>query len=320
MFFKFFIRIVLAFIIFCSCSSNLGNSIEQDDGIKRLKAINDETNPSEEVPLYDKVEFVSLETNDKCLITNIQSMLIRDSLIYILDSSTNLFVFNRQGHFKRQIGSLGQGPAEYIKINSFFIDKTKQCIVIVDDMKKAFLYYDFNGNFIQKRGVPWELITMIDKSSMISDDHILMNYCIYPEDLYNIGEQAYRLLKIKNMKILDSKSYNPIKATGAMFPFSSHPMTETEKGFNFIMPVCDTIFNCHNGKFRPEYIIEHKLEMVPKERFQLSGKDRDSFIGLAIKFCAEKYFAGFNGIYETDNRSEERRVGKECRSRWSPYH
>ena len=23
---------------------------------------------------------------------------------------------------------------------------------------------------------------------------------------------------------------------------------------------------------------------------------------------------------ERDNRSEERRVGKECRSRWSPYH
>src|SRR3712207_9234614 len=24
--------------------------------------------------------------------------------------------------------------------------------------------------------------------------------------------------------------------------------------------------------------------------------------------------------YAVDNRSEERRVGKECRSRWSPYH
>ena len=24
--------------------------------------------------------------------------------------------------------------------------------------------------------------------------------------------------------------------------------------------------------------------------------------------------------YQTTNRSEERRVGKECRSRWSPYH
>ena len=25
-------------------------------------------------------------------------------------------------------------------------------------------------------------------------------------------------------------------------------------------------------------------------------------------------------ISASDNRSEERRVGKECRSRWSPYH
>jgi len=25
-------------------------------------------------------------------------------------------------------------------------------------------------------------------------------------------------------------------------------------------------------------------------------------------------------LHETDPRSEERRVGKECRSRWSPYH
>ena len=26
------------------------------------------------------------------------------------------------------------------------------------------------------------------------------------------------------------------------------------------------------------------------------------------------------GLKENINRSEERRVGKECRSRWSPYH
>ena len=27
-----------------------------------------------------------------------------------------------------------------------------------------------------------------------------------------------------------------------------------------------------------------------------------------------------SGNYEVVDRSEERRVGKECRSRWSPYH
>ena len=28
----------------------------------------------------------------------------------------------------------------------------------------------------------------------------------------------------------------------------------------------------------------------------------------------------YKSLLKTINRSEERRVGKECRSRWSPYH
>ena len=32
-----------------------------------------------------------------------------------------------------------------------------------------------------------------------------------------------------------------------------------------------------------------------------------------------KYYSGKNALVQT-TRSEERRVGKECRSRWSPYH
>ena len=31
-------------------------------------------------------------------------------------------------------------------------------------------------------------------------------------------------------------------------------------------------------------------------------------------------YADFYKAAGVDNRSEERRVGKECRSRWSPYH
>ena len=35
------------------------------------------------------------------------------------------------------------------------------------------------------------------------------------------------------------------------------------------------------------------------------------YIGKVVKIPA---------TYDADGRSEERRVGKECRSRWSPYH
>ena len=35
---------------------------------------------------------------------------------------------------------------------------------------------------------------------------------------------------------------------------------------------------------------------------------------------AKKGLSELRSFDSIDNRSEERRVGKECRSRWSPYH
>ena len=51
-------------------------------------------------------------------------------------------------------------------------------------------------------------------------------------------------------------------------------------------------------------------------KYEMEFKDYDE---------AERYaYAQFNPEYkdriEDISRSEERRVGKECRSRWSPYH
>ena len=37
--------------------------------------------------------------------------------------------------------------------------------------------------------------------------------------------------------------------------------------------------------------------------------------------ATKEFFPGIEKIkFEGKDRSEERRVGKECRSRWSPYH
>ena len=41
-----------------------------------------------------------------------------------------------------------------------------------------------------------------------------------------------------------------------------------------------------------------------------------------IRFFVQKHptISGFTVVVDARDRSEERRVGKECRSRWSPYH
>ena len=45
-------------------------------------------------------------------------------------------------------------------------------------------------------------------------------------------------------------------------------------------------------------------------------KDRPAMRSLLVR----AFDLGHNFFDTADSRSEERRVGKECRSRWSPYH
>src|SRR2546425_12029730 len=56
----------------------------------------------------------------------------------------------------------------------------------------------------------------------------------------------------------------------------------------------------------------------PGEPSWRPGEGRSS--GWAINPALELAESGYGLIDDTVHRSEERRVGKECRSRWSPYH
>src|SRR2546421_8889138 len=53
-------------------------------------------------------------------------------------------------------------------------------------------------------------------------------------------------------------------------------------------------------------------------RIWIKGREfsMERLLGNAYPEDAKRYVSGSLGIF----RSEERRVGKECRSRWSPYH
>ena len=56
------------------------------------------------------------------------------------------------------------------------------------------------------------------------------------------------------------------------------------------------------------------------DRFSLDG---EKITSQCIKLLLSMVFDPLlddNGFFPAERRSEERRVGKECRSRWSPYH
>ena len=67
------------------------------------------------------------------------------------------------------------------------------------------------------------------------------------------------------------------------------------------------------------------IRNVEKSRESTDLQTLDSVRGcvttaLSVESINAELGTGFVGTLKNGSRSEERRVGKECRSRWSPYH
>ena len=63
--------------------------------------------------------------------------------------------------------------------------------------------------------------------------------------------------------------------------------------------------------------LELRLQILEKEIQILRNEQKQEIADTISRSCSKKSSPSF---VKTLCRSEERRVGKECRSRWSPYH
>lgn len=94
-------------------------------------------------------KIIPLETTDDCLISSIHQLYVTDSLFYILDTSERkIQIFNQQGKYLKTIDNQGQGPNEYIAINSFSIDPYNGRLLLSDSFSKRIFIYDLSGNFL----------------------------------------------------------------------------------------------------------------------------------------------------------------------------
>ena len=63
-----------------------------------------------------------------------------------------------------------------------------------------------------------------------------------------------------------------------------------------------------------DILIDPELAVARRRR---AAKKFDPKAGFLLDLAAEEFALRLGTV---ERRSEERRVGKECRSRWSPYH
>lgn len=105
--------------------------------------------------IYESVRIVPLETNEHSFFGGVSVMNIINDTAYILDSRgiKGLLRFTINGKFIDKIGSVGQGPGEYVSPQNFFVFRDLICII--DNSQQKILCYSRDGKFVEERRIPF---------------------------------------------------------------------------------------------------------------------------------------------------------------------
>ena len=146
----------------------------------------------------------------------------------------------------------------------------------------------------------------------------------YDDVLESVGEKLIdyaKKLKVLNDKVeagqeLDKKEKRKLRA----YTINSKALGQVESGLDqiiIVLSTCDRLIPLYERDFEVNKTNAKWLKRAVSRMFNKECTDDPLFEKLAIAYAEASPSAD---AYSFVARSEERRVGKECRSRWSPYH
>ena len=215
--------------------------------------------------ISEKIEAIELEVTDESLIQKVSRILYSSDFI-IVQEWKSIMLFDKNGKFIRRIGSEGQGPGEYVSINSIAADFDSKKIFVfsVDD---KFLCYDFEGNFVKQSPIGY-----YPRARNAYANYIDNKLLFFPESFIVIEEndiKSRRSLFVINDDLLKTDSILVRQIDLSQFEVGYQPAYEylTREGdntylyYNIIVPnhiVSDTLYQINNDHLTPYLNIHFK--------------------------------------------------------------
>ena len=105
--------------------------------------------------IADSVQYVPLETNDKCLIDFINSgKVVKTGKYWFVSSNTRLYQYTADGKFVRNIGSRGGGPGEFNYFQQIDVNEDTGLIFMLTTSGKVNVYEMATGKFLYDIKIP----------------------------------------------------------------------------------------------------------------------------------------------------------------------
>jgi len=218
--------ILISTVTFCLLFQNCNIKKSSTTKLKTIPFDSIKTTTPEEIFDLTDVTVIPLETSKAFLISDNVRLKISDKNIFILDlSSKQMFRFNEEGHFLNTIGSIGEGPKEYLHPVDFIIDTIKKSVEILENIPSAFVKrYNYDGSFISEFKFDFSAISFIkDKSS---------NYYFYC-GINDYSGDKYRVKYTDSTKIYAELFKNTGKPGIGYFPYDIDIFSDNRNGIFF---------------------------------------------------------------------------------------
>lgn len=182
--------ILLTIVPSCSNREKIGS---ETIGIEKSEL---ETKFSDEFSeLYDSVEFIPLETQDSSLFASISQAIITDDAIFVRatfsddSAEARILQFGKDGSFVQQIGSIGEGPGEYMSIDQMVIvkdtiyafDEWNLCSHAYSACDGKYLFSTDRDGYDALQGMNTAIWNPVDKDFLFTSD------IKFGDDRYSLG-------------------------------------------------------------------------------------------------------------------------------------
>ena len=193
--------------------------------------------------ISDSVVPIPLETNDQCLIKEITDIQESKGFLWIV-SDGKLYQFTSNGRFVKMIGTVGQGPEEYISVWDMQVNNQQEQVVILDYFGRKIMTYNFDGQLLSAQSLPegYAYNAIYGKGSNLYLYSI--SNSVFPDLLLYKGDQHSDTISISE-RTMGKEGF-----LGNTFMYSVNDETGLYHYFN------DTIYRVQNHKLVPKYLLD----------------------------------------------------------------
>lgn len=240
------------------------------DNIQKL-VFTEDISVGQDMDLMDSKEYVHLETNKECLITDVTQLFCTSKGIFVFDIySQSVYLFDYEGNYKRKLCRQGQGPEEYSMISAITVSEPLHSVSVVDAGQYVMSYDIDTFEFIEKRHVEAVSVEMLPDGKYIT-------YNPLPTQVNDVRHSFYLLQYDADGNV--NREFLPMEFESGYTMRPIHRFHRCGDRLFFHLPFLPLIYELRDDSCVIRYQLEYERLSYPSLEFLRDcEKRRDNYV------------------------------------------